>query len=473
VVQRVKGADSKRAAKRIAGVVWILVGAFLGLRGVLMALEAETWWGLALAVVLGAFLGTGKGVFVLSKAARRNIARIDALAHPRPWNAFAGRFYFLILLMMGLGFSLRWMAGRGWLPYPLVGAIYVGIGAGLLASSIPYFKKPKPPLPTRTDLPPTIPTPPIGVLLSNLGTPDAPTPRAVRRYLREFLGDPRVIEFPSWLWVVILNGIILPIRSRRSARAYDSVWTESGSPLLRYTVDTASLLQDRLGETHLVTVGMRYGNPGLPAALDVLHAAGCERIIVLPLYPQYSNTTTGTTQAAVAELAGRRRNQPALSFVPPYPDHPSYIAALADRIRTTAGSTPPDLYVFSFHGLPEAYVARGDVYVVQCTRTAWALARELNLPRDRWEMVFQSRFGPQPWLQPYLDEYVCARALDHPRILVATPGFATDCLETLEEVDIRLREQFLEAGGKELLVVPALNDHPKWISALEDLVRRS
>lgn len=328
-------------------------------------------------------------------------------------------------------------------------------------------------MPTRTDAAPPVDDDRTGLLVINLGTPDGPTPAAVRRYLREFLGDERVIEVNRWLWAFVLNVIILPFRSARSAAAYAKIWDDEwGSPLLRWTVATADALRDRLGDRWRVAVGMRYGKPGLLPAIRSLQDAGCRRIVALPLYPQYSNTTTGTTQARIAELVSTMRNQPAITFVPPFPDDPGYVDALAERVREACDGREPGHYVFSFHGLPEAYVRRGDPYVDQCARTSWALSERLGLPRDRWEMVFQSRFGDEPWLQPYLDEYVPALAGRHDCVLVTTPGFATDCLETLEEVGMALRDQYERAGGGELIVVPALNDHPRWIDALIDIVTR-
>jgi len=461
------------ALKILAGIVWLCVGAMLASRGLTYLLDHGTAVSIAVALACGGIIGVLKGKFVLSRTARRNIRRIAALENPRPWNVFSGRFVILIGLMMGLGFGLRAMAEAEWLSYPTLGGIYVGIGLALAVSALAYFAKPKPPMATRTDACPGLDDTRTGLLVVNLGTPDAPTPKAVRRYLREFLGDERVIEVNRWLWAFVLNVIILPRRSGRSAAAYAEVWDDaSGSPLLRWTTACADKLRAQLGDDWRVAVGMRYGNPGIAPAIEALQNDGCRQIIVLPLYPQYSNTTTGTTQAHVAQVVARLRNQPTLSFVPPFPDHPGYVAALAQRVRETTGETPADHYVFSFHGLPEAYVKGGDPYVDQCARTSWALARELELEREQWEMVFQSRFGDEPWLQPYLDEYVPGLAGRYRRVLVTTPGFAADCLETVEEVGIQLRRQFAEAGGNELLVVPALNDHPLWIEALTDVVTR-
>jgi len=329
------------------------------------------------------------------------------------------------------------------------------------------------PLPTRSETRPAPRTAPTGVLLVNLGTPDAPEPAAVRRYLREFLGDPRVVDVPRPLWTLILNAVVLPVRGGRSAAAYAKVWTEEGSPLLRHTRAAACALAGRLGEAFLVRVGMRYGNPGHARALEELVGAGCGTIVGVPLFPQASDTTTGSVYAAVHAWVGRRRDPPALRWVPPFYDDPGYVAALAARVREAVGNAPVDHYLFSFHGLPERYVRAGDPYLDHCTLTSWALADALGLERDRWEMVFQSRFGREPWLQPYLSEYAPARArAGDRRLCVVSPAFVADCLETIEEVGIALRAD-VEAAGGELIVVPAPNDAPEWVDALEALVRRA
>lgn len=462
----------------LAATLWSTIGALLLVRGVGMLLTASDRGAslstLLLASGLGLALGGAKGRFVLSKAALRNKARILALERPRPWDVFRPGFYPLIALMIALGAGLRAAARAGWLGgYPVVGAIYVGIGAALLASSLAYARPLPAPVLTRSDEPPRRRRPRIGVLVVNLGTPDAPEPGAVRRYLREFLGDPRVVEVPRAIWFVILNGIVLPLRSRRSAEAYRRVWTEDGSPLLHHTARAVEALAAELGEDYRVVLGMRYGKPSLLRALEELRLEpDLEEVRVLPLFPQYSNTTTGTAQARVAELVSAWRDMPALSFLPAYPEDPGYVDALARRIEEARGEEPVDLHVFSFHGLPAEYVRRGDPYLEQCTRTSWALARRLGLRREEWEMVFQSRFGREPWLEPYLDEFAPRLAREGARrILVALPGFAADCLETLEEVGMELCAEVEEAGA-ELVVVPALNQHPAWIRAMARLVRR-
>ena len=310
-----------------------------------------------------------------------------------------------------------------------------------------------------------------GVLLVNLGTPDAPTPAAVTRYLREFLSDPKVVDVPRWLWAFVLNVIVIPRRRRRVAEAYGLIWGRDGSPLLTHTRAMAEGLAARLGVVP-VEVGMRYGNPSLTTAIDSLRARGVEEVVCVPLFPQASDTTTGTVQLALARAAARRPDAPALRVVPAFPDDPTYIEALAARVHEARGAAPVDRYVLSFHGLPERYVRNGDPYLEHCQRTARALAARLGLAEGEWEMAYQSRFGDEPWLQPYLDERLTQLAREgHRRVLVALPGFAADCLETLEEVGVGLARDFREAGGEELVVVPALNDHPAWIDALEGLVR--
>ena len=292
------------------------------------------------------------------------------------------------------------------------------------------------------------------------------------RYLREFLSDPRVVRAPRLVWLPILNGIVIPRRRRRVAEDYARIWTEAGSPLLVHSRAAADALGSRLGRGFAVALGMRYGRPSLASALDELAAAGCGRIVAVPLFPQWSDTTNGTLEAALRRELARRRDAPALEVAAPPCDDPAYVEALARRIEEARGATPVDLHVLSFHGLPESYVRRGDPYRDQCQRTADALARRLGLERGGWELAFQSRFGPRPWLRPYLDELLAERAGTHPRALVAMPGFAADCLETLVEVGVGLRRAFLEAGGEELVVVPALNDSAPWIEALEGHVRR-
>lgn len=318
----------------------------------------------------------------------------------------------------------------------------------------------------------------LGVLITNLGTPEAPTPGALRRYLREFLWDPRVVEMPRPLWWLILNGIILNVRPRRSARAYATVWTEQGSPLMeisrRQREALASALSARLPGPVNVALGMRYGRPSIAEGLERLRAAGARRILVLPLYPQYSASTTGSTFDALAEVLKRWRWVPELRFVNHYHDDPAYIAALAAHIRAHwEAQGRGERLVFSFHGVPRRYLLAGDPYHCQCHKTARLTAEALGLAQDQWLVTFQSRFGREEWLRPYTDETMQAlpgkgvRSVD-----VVCPGFSADCLETLEEIAGQNREIFEQAGGERFAYIPALNDDPAHIEALAGLVLR-
>jgi ferrochelatase len=463
-----------RRVKAIAGTVWILVGAMLLARSVPMFVSAIAQWGAfgsTLALLVGAWLGALKGKYVLSRAARRNRRRIEKMAAPRPWHVFSGITWLLIAGMIGLGLLIRAGAAAELYPWGPVAALYAGIGAAMGRSALAYFARTPPPLPTRSNEPPAAAERRRGVLVVNLGTPDAPTKPAVRRYLREFLGDPRVVEAPRWLWFFVLRCIVLPFRACRSAHAYQRVFTRQGSPLLVNSRAFTQALADELGPGFAVALAMRYGNPGIAAGLDELRRAGCEEVTVVPLFPQWSNTTTGTVQLEVARVAAQRRDPPALQFLGPLYVDPGYVAALGARVRDAAAGRAVDFHVFSFHGLPEAYVRGGDPYLRHCTATSFALASALGLQRSQWEMVFQSRFGDEPWLQPYADEFVNALAKTHRRVLIALPAFAADCLETIEEIGMTMVESFKQAGGQELVVVPALNSHPLWVAAVAARVR--
>lgn len=462
-----------RRACGVAAAVWVMAGSMLLWRGSNMLLERSEVAVFAKWTAAGAglLLGYLKGNFVLVRTARRNRARIESTPSPRPFAAFTPRFALLIGLMIAFGMGLRALAEQDLLGWVYVGALYIGIGAALLASAPAYLRARPSPLPT--DPGPAEhgrPEPKQGVLLINLGTPDAPTPAAVTRYLREFLSDPRVVDASPWLWVFVLNLIVIPLRRRRVAEAYQLIWGEGGSPLLTNTQAAASALGERLPGVP-VAVGMRYGSPSLASSLEALRSQGVEEVIAVPLFPQASDTTSGTVQLALARAAAAHREAPALSVVGAFPDSPAYIGALAARVQEAQGPAKIDRYVFSFHGLPERYVRLGDPYLAHCQRTARALAAHLELDEACWEMAFQSRFGDEPWLQPYLDERLRTLAREGSgRVLVALPGFAADCLETLEEVGVGLAREFTEAGGEELVVVPALNAHPAWICALEALV---
>ncbi len=315
------------------------------------------------------------------------------------------------------------------------------------------------------------------VVLCNLGTPDAPTPAAVRRYLAEFLSDPRVVEIPAALWKPILHGIVLRTRPARSAAKYRTVWTEQGSPLLVWTVRQAELLQQWLqarGQLVRVLPAMRYGQPALTRVLDQLKADGCERILVLPAYPQYSGSTTGSVLDCVSDWSRQIRNIPEMRFVNRYPEDAGYIAALADSVRQhwqTHGRA--DKLVLSYHGVPKRTVALGDPYLIECSQTTEALRLALGLTQEQILMTFQSRFGKAEWLQPYTEPTLIALAQQGLRqVDVMCPGFTADCLETLEEINEEVREAFLQAGGQSYRYIPCLNDRLLWIDTLGELCQR-
>jgi ferrochelatase len=324
--------------------------------------------------------------------------------------------------------------------------------------------------------------PAIGVLVANLGTPDAPEPAALRRYLREFLLDPRVIELPRAAWWLVLHLFVLTSRPRQSAALYRKVWTAEGSPLLvitrRQAAALAAELRGRERENPSppihVAAGMRYGNPSIRAALRELAAHGCRRILVLPLYAQYAAVTTGSTfDAVAAELAGWRW-VPELRTVHSFHDDPAYIAALAATVRELwERDGAAEKLLFSFHGIPQRYFLAGDPYFCHCQKTARLVAASLGLPRARWEISFQSLFGREEWLKPYSEATIRSLAQKGLRSLdVICPGFSADCLETLEEMDGMNREVFLHAGGERYRYVPALNDRPDHIRMLADLTLR-
>ncbi len=318
----------------------------------------------------------------------------------------------------------------------------------------------------------------IGVLLVNLGTPDAPTPSAVRRFLAEFLGDRRVVESPRWFWLPVLHGVILRIRPRRSAHAYQQIWTDRGSPLLVFTQDLARRLRTeltrRLGANVTLALGMTYGNPSIPAALEELRGAGATRIVVLPLYPQYSGTTTASVFDRVTRTLQHWRSVPDLRFIGQYHDEPAYIAALAASIeRHWQAHGGRNHLLLSFHGIPQSYVAAGDPYYEQCMTTSRLLAQRLQLAPDDMSVSFQSQVGREEWLRPYTDELLTRFAREGRRdVTVACPGFAIDCLETLEEIELRNRETFLSNGGTSYSYVPALNASEPHAALLTDLIER-
>jgi len=324
---------------------------------------------------------------------------------------------------------------------------------------------------------PPVQRPKVGVLLVNLGTPDAPTPVAVRRYLKQFLSDRRVVEIPKLVWWPILNLIILNTRPRKSAHAYSQVWTPDGSPLAAITKAQAAALQVRLGAGVMVRWGMRYDNPSLGDEIAAMKQAGCERILLAPLYPQYSGATTATVVDALGDQLAKMRWQPALRTLPPYYDDPSHIEALrADTARQLqALDFVPEVLLLSFHGMPERTLHLGDPYHCQCQKTARLLAEALRpqFPDLRIEVTFQSRFGRAKWLEPATDTVLGAEAAKGTkRLAIAAPGFSADCLETLEELAIRGREQFEEAGGEKFAALACLNTSVAGMAMLEGLVRR-
>ena len=319
----------------------------------------------------------------------------------------------------------------------------------------------------------------IGVLLVNLGTPDEPTPAAVRRYLKQFLSDRRVVELPPLLWQPILRGIILNTRPRKSAHAYAQVWTPQGSPLAANTAAQARALQSRLGEQVRVDWAMRYGNPAIAPALDAMMREGCDRVLVAPLYPQYSGATTASAMDAVGEALAGMRSQPALRTLSPYYDDPLHIAALhTDVTRQLAAlDFMPEALVLSFHGMPERTLHLGDPYHCQCRKTARllgeSLAESLGPDAPRIAVAFQSRFGKAKWLEPSTEAVLAAEAArGTKRLAIAAPGFSADCLETLEELAIRGREQFVAAGGDRFAALACLNDGGPGMAMLEGLIRR-
>lgn len=308
-----------------------------------------------------------------------------------------------------------------------------------------------------------------GVLLINLGTPDAPEPKAVRRYLAEFLSDRNVVDLPPLLWQPVLRGAILPFRPRRTAEAYRSIWTNEGSPLAAITRRQTNALQDRLGDEAVVDYAMRYGTPAIAPALDRLSEVGCARIVAAPLYPQYSKATTGTVRDVLA--AAMNPSVP-MRILPPYFDDELYIGALVSNVQRQLAALDfePERLLLSFHGLPKRAIERGDPYFDHCTATARLLAKRLSIAVD---VAFQSRFGRAKWLEPATDATLAAYpAKGVTRLAIAAPGFSVDCIETLEELGIRGKEAFEAAGGERFARLDCLNDSAEGMDMLEGLVRR-
>ena len=335
----------------------------------------------------------------------------------------------------------------------------------------------------------------LGTLLVNLGTPEAPTTTAVRRYLREFLSDPRVIDLHPIARTLLLELVILPFRPAKSAEAYRKVWTPEGSPLLIHSRALESRVRAALGSGHLVELAMRYGKPSLPEALERLRRGGAQRLLIAPLYPQYSSAATGSSVEAVFAALGKRAAVPALNVLPAFYDDPGFLAAFAAIGAPLLKSERPDHVLLSFHGLPERQVraadhagnhclqsdgccdkivdANRDCYRAHCFATARGLARLLGLADGSWSVSFQSRLGSTPWIKPYTDEVVDRLAREgKKRLLVFCPAFVADCLETIEEIGLRARDQFLAGGGESLTLVPSLNSTDAWVEALVELIRR-
>ena len=320
-----------------------------------------------------------------------------------------------------------------------------------------------------------------GVLLINLGTPDEPTPGAVRRYLKQFLSDARVVEIPKAIWWLILNGIILNTRPAKSAKKYTSIWTKEGSPLRIYTSRQTQMLRGFLGEKIKsplkVEYAMRYGNPSIESAIDKLKAANCENILVLPLYPQYAASTTASTMDELGRVLLQLRNVPGIRFIRDFHDHPAYTKAIATNVlaewmKIGRPNFVTDKLLMTFHGLPKFHLDKGDPYHCQCHKSARLIAEELGVKKDDYVVTFQSRFGRAEWLQPYTDKTLeKLGSAGTQRVDVICPGFAADCLETLEEIAMEAKETFLHAGGKAFNYIPVANDSQAYVDALVTITR--
>ncbi|SUB81941.1 Ferrochelatase [Pragia fontium] len=310
-----------------------------------------------------------------------------------------------------------------------------------------------------------------GILLVNLGTPDAPTAKAVKRYLAQFLHDRRVVDTNRFIWCPLLHWIILPSRSPKVAKLYQEVWTDEGSPLLVYSRKQQQALAARLPDTP-VELAMTYGSPSVNQALERLQRQNVQRLVVLPMYPQYSCSTTGAAWDALSAEFKKRRDLPEVVFIRDYAQHPQYIAALAQSIKASfVQHGQPDLLLFSYHGIPQRYANEGDDYPLRCEATTQAVVAALGLSESQYKMTYQSRFGREAWLQPYTDETLKALpAQGVKRVQVICPGFSADCLETIEEIDKQNREFFMAQGGESYRYIPALNDSPAHIDLLQALV---
>lgn len=334
----------------------------------------------------------------------------------------------------------------------------------------------------------------IGVLLVNLGTPDSPAPGDVRRYLREFLHDPRVIDINPIGRFALVELAILPFRPKASGEAYAKIWGDRGSPLLYHSQDLRDGVAEALGDGFEVVLAMRYGEPSIPAGLAELESKNVEKVVIVPLFPQYSSAATGSALDRIFDIVGKKWNVPAVETVPPFYDHPGFIDAFVQVAKPTLDEFGPDYVLFSYHGLPERHMHKSDptgshclksddccatithanryCYRAQCFETTRLIAEKLDIPADQHSVAFQSRLGRTPWIQPYtdvvLDELAAA---GKKRLAVFSPAFVADCLETLEEIGMRAHEQFTEAGGEDLKLIPSLNSHPRWVEAVCELVK--
>ncbi len=308
------------------------------------------------------------------------------------------------------------------------------------------------------------------VVLTNLGTPDTLELSSVKRFLKEFLSDPLVVRLPRILWLPLLHGVILPFRSPKTLQAYSRVWREDGSPIMAFANRQREALQKKMLEHAHVELAMRYGNPSFVSVLRLLQNAGVEKLVMLPLYPQYSVTTTATSYKHLLNCLKQLEYAPKIEFIGYYPDHPAYISALAESIREHRAPRERHL-LMSFHGLPQANVDRGDPYQRQCEQTASLLAKALGLEQSDWSIGYQSRFGKQPWIQPYTSDVLQSLVTrDIKSVDVVCPGFSADCLETLDEIKVEYRHEFLQLGGKDLDYIPALNERDAHIEMMRQLV---
>lgn len=318
----------------------------------------------------------------------------------------------------------------------------------------------------------------VGILLTNLGTPDAPTKQALRPYLKEFLSDPRVVEVPRLIWWMVLNLVILNIRPARSAEAYATVWEDEGSPLLIHTKNQTKAIREKLtnefGKDIVVEFAMRYGNPSVSSVMDKMFEQGVRKLIVLPLYPQYCASTTGSTFDAIAHDFTKRRWLPDFKFISHYHDNPEYIAAVADKIKAHwQNHEPADKLIFSYHGIPKRYLLNGDPYHCECYKTSRLLAEHLGLEKHQYMTTFQSRFGREEWLKPYTDHTLMALPKEGVKsVQIVCPGFSSDCLETIEEIGEENREYFMEAGGERYEYISCLNSDSSHIEMLSNMLRK-